>query len=294
MNDYILLTDSCVDLTQEMADQLDLHVVPLSVLVDGNSYQNYLDGRELSPQAFYSMLREHKKTSTSQVTTVAFMNAMTPILQEGKDVLLITFSSALSGTHSSAERAKKELETEYPKRKIVVIDSLCASMGQGLLCTYVSKLKREGKTIEEVSEWIQENRLNVCHLFTVGDLDHLRRGGRLSAATAFIGNLLSIKPLLHVSKEGKLVQTGKAHGRKRSLDTLVSTMITSIVHPEDQVVYISHADCYEEAVYVKEKIMKVLPIQDIHINYVGPVIGSHSGVGTLAIFFMGKDRFLRA
>ncbi|MFA6889725.1 MAG: DegV family protein, partial [Bacilli bacterium] len=278
MKEYVIITDSCVDLTQEMANQLGLHIVPLSVLCEGNSYRNYLDGRELKPTEFYQMLREHKKTSTSQVTTMEFVEAMRPFLNEDKDILIISFSSALSGTYSSALQAKKELEEEFSNQKIVVLDSLCASMGQGLLCMHVAHLKQEGKTIEEVKKWAEDNRMNVCHLFTVGDLDHLRRGGRLSAATAFIGSLLLIKPLLHVSKEGKLVQTGKTHGRIRSLDTLVSTMITSIVHPEEQIIFISHGDCLQDAEYVKDEIMKVLPVKEIHINLVGPVIGSHSGI----------------
>lgn len=292
MKEYVIVSDSCVDLTQEMADQLGLKIIPLSILVENQVYHNYLDGRELTVQAFYQMLRDHKKTSTSQVTTNEFVEGLSPILKSGINILLITFTSALSGTYSSALIAQKELQVSYPHQKIVVIDSLCASMGQGLLLTYACKMKQAGKSLEEVAKWIEDNRLNVCHLFTVDDLDHLRRGGRLSASKAFLGSLLSIKPLLHVSKEGKLVQTGKIYGRKRSLDTLVATMIASIVHPEEQLVYISHGDCIEEAKYVKDEILKVLPVKEIVINHVGPVIGSHSGIGTIAIFFMGKDRFL--
>ncbi len=292
MSNYILATDSCIDLNQTMADELGLEVIPLSVLVEDKVYFNYLDGRDILPHDFYQLIRERKKTSTSQVSTREFISFFKPFLEENKDILYIAFSSALSGTYHSAMQAQSELKKKYPNNKLIVVDSLCASMGQGLLVTYASRLKQEGKSIEEVAKWLEDNKTNVCHLFTVGDLDQLKRGGRLSATTAFIGNLLSIKPLLHVSLEGKLVQAGKVYGRKRSLDALVELMVNSIVDAEGQTVYISHGDCYEDALYVKEKIKAALPVGNIIINYVGPVIGSHSGVGTLAIFYMGKERYL--
>lgn len=292
MNDFILATDSSIDLTKEMADDLGLEVIPLSVLIEDKVYFNYLDGRDIKVEDFYQLVREHKKMSTSQVTTNEFKDFFTSFLDKGKDVIYISFSSALSGTYSGAIQTQSELVKLYPKQKLIVLDSLCASMGQGLLLTYVSRLKKAGKSIDEIAKWVEENKTNVCHLFTVGDLDQLRRGGRLSATTAFIGNLLSIKPLLHVSLEGKLVQAGKIYGRKRSLDALVNSMVNSIVAPEGQTVYISHGDCYEDALFVKEAIMKRLPVKEIIINYVGPVIGSHSGIGTIAIFYMGKERYL--
>jgi DegV family protein with EDD domain len=291
MNDYIILTDSCIDLTNEMAKQMNLMVVPLIVTVEGKDYHNYLDEREITNKDFYQLLREHKMTSTSQVNSQSFIDVMTPILESGKDILSISFSSALSGTYNGARIASEELRETFPNRKIFAIDSLCASMGQGLLVTYAARLKKAGKTIEELAQWIEENKTNFCHLFTVGDLNHLSRGGRLSSTKAFLGTILRVKPLLNVSLEGKLEQTDKARGRRSSLDMMIARMVATITNPKGQTVYISHGDCLEDAVYVKQQIMDLLPINDIIINYNGPVVGSHSGVGTLAIFYVGKDRY---
>jgi DegV family protein with EDD domain len=216
---------------------------------------------------------------------------MEPILKSGRDILSISFSSALSGTYNSARIAKEELQEKYPERKIIVIDSLSASMGQGLLVYHAAKRKQEGKSIEEVAKWVEENKLKLCHLFTVDDLNHLRRGGRLSPISAILGTILRVKPLLHVSIEGKLTVVSKSRGRHTSLDMLVQQMEKTIENPEGQTVFISHGDCLEEAEYVKEKMLAKLPIKDVVINYVGPVIGSHSGPGTIAIFYFGNDRF---
>ena len=291
MKEYIIMSDSCVDLTQEMANDLELDIVPLTLNYEGREIKNYLDEREITNKDFYQAIREHRKMFTSQPNVGEYIEHMERYLKEGKDILNIAFSSSLSGTYNSSLVAKEELEKKYPHQKIIVIDSLCASMGQGLLLTYAANLKREGKTIEEVAEWVESNKLSLCHLFTVGDLNHLPRGGRLSSAKAFLGTLLKVKPLLHVSLEGKLVQTGKTRGRKQSLDALIERMKNTIVNPKDQIVYISHGDCQEEAEYVKGKIIEQLGVKDVVINYVGPVIGCHSGIGTLAIFYLGNDRF---
>lgn len=291
MNDYIIMTDSCIDLTDEMAKNLDLHVLPLTVNIDGKEYKNYLDEREITIKDFYQHLRDHTKTSTSQINANVFTEAMTPLLEEGKDILYIGFSSALSGTYNSSLIAKEDLSSDYPNRKIITLDSLCASMGQGLLLTYAARLKKEGKSIVEVAKWVEDNKLNISHLFTVGDLNHLKRGGRLSSSKALIGTILRVKPLLNVSSEGKLVQTGKTRGRKQSLDAMVERLVATIVNPTNQLVYISHGDCLDEAVYVKNEILKQVKVKDVIVNFIGPVVGSHSGLGTLAIFYMGKDRF---
>lgn len=292
MNKYVILTDSCIDLPAKMAEEMNLTVIPLSVTVEGRNYQNFLDERDISSASFYQLLREKKSAVTSQPNPEHFIEVMEPLLKSGHDILSISFSSALSGTFNSSRIAKEELESRYPGQKIIIVDSLCASMGQGLLVAYASDLKKQGKTIEEVAEWVEKNKKNICHLFTVGDLNHLARGGRLSHSKAIIGTLLKIKPLLHVSEEGKLVQTGSTRGRHSALVKMAERMTQTIKEPEHQTIFISHGDCLTDAQTLKSLIMERIPVKDIVINYVGPVIGGHSGINTLALFYLGNDRFL--
>ncbi|MBI9010444.1 MAG: DegV family protein, partial [Tenericutes bacterium] len=189
MGEYIIITDSCVDLPDDLAKELEINILPLKVTVKGKEYSNFLDEREISSKVFYDMLREKETASTAQANPAEFVLIATPFLEKGIDVLSISFSSVLSGTYNSSIIAKKELEESFPDRKIVCIDSLCASMGQGLLLTYAGMMKKEGKSLDEVAEFVENNKLNVCHLFTVSDLGHLRRGGRLSASSYVLGNL---------------------------------------------------------------------------------------------------------
>ena len=215
---------------------------------------------------------------------------MAKYLKEGKDILSISFSSALSGTYQSAVVARNELLKEYPERKILTIDSMCASMGQGLLLTYAGKMAKAGRSLEEVATWVEDNKQSICHLFTVGDLNHLKRGGRLSAGKAFIGTLIQLKPMLHVDSKGKLVPIAKARGRRLAMNQMVDRLVQTITNPAEQLIYISHADCIEDALYVKEQILKQIDVKEVLINYIGPVIGAHSGLGTLALFYIGKER----
>jgi DegV family protein with EDD domain len=291
MNDYVILTDSCIDLSNELANELRLEVVPLSVKVEEKTYVNYLDEREISFNDFYKELRSKKKTQTSQANPEDFLNVMKPFLEKGLDILSISFSSALSGTYNSTVIAAEELRELYPNRKIITIDSLSASSGQGLLLTYAAKMKASSRTIDEVASWVEDNKLNLCHLFTVDDLNHLKRGGRLSSTTAFLGTLLSVKPILHVSNEGKLVAQSKAKGRTNSIIKMVDRMEQTIVDPNGQLIYISHGDSLDDALKLRDLIVKRIPVGEVVINYVGPVIGSHSGPGTLALFYLGNDRF---
>ncbi|NLD26918.1 MAG: DegV family protein [Acholeplasmataceae bacterium] len=290
MKDYVIVTDSCIDLPDKLAKSLALEVIPLSVWVEDRVYYNYLDEREITFQDFYKELQEKKRIQTSQLNPEAFMKNFEPLLRAGKDILSISFSSALSGTYASSLVAKEELLDKYKERKIVTIDSLCASMGQGLLLTYAAELKKEGKSLEEVASWVEENKLRVSHLFTVDDLNHLRRGGRLSTISALLGTILRVKPLLHVSKEGKLTVQDKARGRSSAINLLLERMLKTIVNPEEQIIYISHAEALSDAEYLREQIQKRLPVKEVLINYIGPVIGSHSGRGTLAVFYLGNDR----
>lgn len=287
---YRILTDSTGDLTPELVQELDLTVIPMEFTVDGKSYRNYPDGHEMSAKDFYDLLRAGKTSTTAQINSHEFTEWADPILQAGEDLLYIAFSSGLSGTCQSALLAKQELSEKYPDRKILVVDSLCASMGEGLLVYYAAKMQQEGKSIEEVYQWLQENKLHLCHWFTVDDLNHLKRGGRVSSAAALFGTMLGIKPVLHVDDAGHLIPVAKIRGRKQSLDALVAHMEETVTEPEKQVIFISHGDCLQDAQYVADKIREKWKVKDIVLNEIGPVIGTHSGPGTVALFFLGSKR----
>ena len=290
MREYVLMTDSCCDLTDEMAKQFDLTVLPLSVIQDGTEYVDYLDKRELDPAVFYDRLRKGSLGSTSAANVSAFHGAMEPILEQGKDILCICFSSALSTTYQSAVIAGQELEEAYPGSKILVIDSKCASLGQGMLVYLAAREKAKGKSMEEVADFVRQTIPHLCHWFTVDDLNHLKRGGRVSTATALVGTMLGIKPVLHVDDEGHLIPVSKVRGRKQSLDALVKKMEETAIDPQDQVIFISHGDCLEDAKYVAKQVKEKLGVKEVKINFIGPVIGAHSGPGTVALFFLGNPR----
>ena len=290
MNDYVILTDSSADLDQKLAAELGLEILPLCFLVGGKSYFDYPDGREMSPQAFYQKVRDGAMPTTNAVNVGQATEAIGPLLKAGKDVLFLAFSSGLSATYSSIKIAAEELAEQYPGRKVYVVDTLCASLGQGLLVWYAARKKQEGRTIEEVRDWVEANKLRLCHWFTVNDLMHLKRGGRVSAATALVGTMLSIKPVLHVDNEGHLINVSKARGRKASLDALAAKVGELAVDPADQTMFISHSDCLEDAQYVADQIKAKYGTQKFYFNFIGPVIGSHTGVGCVALFFMGKER----
>ena len=288
MREYVLMTDSCCDLTDEMAKQFDLTVLPLSVIQDGTEYVDYLDKRELDPAVFYDRLRKGSLGSTSAANVSAFHGAMEPILEQGKDILCISFSSALSTTYQSAVIAGQELEEAYPGSKILVIDSKCASLGQGMLVYLAAREKAKGKSMEEVADFVRRTIPHLCHWFTVDDLHHLKRGGRVSAAAAIVGTMLQMKPILHVDDEGRLIPVSKVRGRKASIKALADRMEELVEDPS--VVFISHGDCLAEAEELAEMVRERFHPQELHINYVGPVIGNHSGPGTMALFFLGKHR----
>lgn len=290
MSDYVIVTDSCCDLPAKMAEELELTVLPLAFNLKGKEYRNYLDGREMSFKDFYQHIRNGESCTTSAVNVETFASEFERILQSGKDVLCVAFSSALSNTCNAAKLAAEEVAPKYPERKVLVVDSLCASLGQGLLIYYAVQEKRSGKSIDEVADWLEKNKLHLCHWFTVEDLNHLKRGGRISAATALIGTMLNIKPVLHVDDEGRLTNVGKARGRHASLTALVDHMVETAIDPSSQVVFISHGDSQEDADFVAKEVKKRLGVKKVITNYVGPVIGTHSGVGTVALFFLGTHR----
>lgn len=287
---YVVMTDSSADLSAELVEKLGLDVIPLSVNVGEKSFMNYPDEREIGSHEFYEMLRGGANAKTSAVNVDTFVNAMSVHLKQGKDVLYLGFSSGLSSTYNAGAIAAEELRAAYPDRKILTVDTLCASLGQGLLVYLTVQKVLAGATIEEAAAFAEENRLHLCHWFTVDDLFFLKRGGRVSAATALVGSALGIKPVLHVDNEGHLINVSKARGRKNSILALVDRMEKSAIDPAKQTIFISHGDCLADAEFLADELRKRFGISDITINFVGPVIGAHSGPGTLALFFLGEER----
>ena len=290
MSEFVLMTDSSADLSQEMVQELGVTVLPLSFTIQGKVYRNYPDNREMDLPLFYDMLRAGELATTSAVNVAEYTQAVEPILQEKKDVLILAFSSGLSSTYQASVLAAEELREKYPDRKIYTVDTLCASLGQGLLVYLAVQEQRKGRSIEEVRDWAESTKLHLCHQFTVDDLHFLKRGGRISATTAVVGSMLQIKPVLHVDNEGHLINIGKARGRQASLKALVDKMEKTVTEEGKKTVFISHGDCRKDAVTVADMVRERFGTQDIRINYVGPVIGAHSGPGTLALFYLGTER----
>lgn len=289
-NNYVIITDSTTDMTAEMVKELGVRVIPLGYNVAGRSCKDDPLGPTMSCPQFYDLLREGEQSVTSQINSAEFCDEIEKQTSLGRDVLIISFSSALSGTYQSACIAVEEMKAKYPERTIIAVDSLSASLGEGLLVWYAAKKMLAGDSINEVADWVTENRRRLCHLFTVDDLKHLKRGGRVSGAAALIGSMLGIKPLLHVDYNGRLIPTGKIRGRRQSLDALVDRMESAFDPTVRQTVFISHGDALEDAKYVAKKIRERFSVDDIVIGFIGPVIGSHSGPGTVAVFFLGDDR----
>ena len=287
---FAIVTDSSCNLPNSVIDQYDLHIVSLEFLVEGKPYRSYVKGEENDLKRFYTMMRNKDNITTSAATAQAWIDVIEPLLKEGQDVLTIAFSSALSITAQEAAKACQTLQQQYPERKVLCVDSLCASLGEGLLVTYACLSREAGNDITRTWEWLEDNKLRLCHWFTVDDLFFLKRGGRVSAATAVLGTMLGIKPVLHVDNQGRLINVAKARGRKSSLDALVDRMAQSAINPEKQTVYISHGDCEEDAQYVAQQCRERLHVKDVLIHYIDPVIGAHSGPGTVALFFFGEQR----
>ena len=285
--DFQIITDSCCDFPTPMYGQLGLTFVPLTVEFRGNTFD---DKNDDTLKDMYQGLRAGEVAKTSAVNPSRWSQAMEKALAAGKDVLVLAFSSGLSTTYQSAVIAAEELKDEYPDRKIQVIDTLCASMGQGLLVWYACKKRDEGLSLDEVAQWVLENRLHLCHWFTVDDLMYLKRGGRISAATALVGTMLQIKPLLHVDDEGHLINMTKTRGRKAAIDAMVKKAQELGAGYDNSTMFISHGDCLSDAEYLSRQLKEKCGVKDVVISYVGAVIGSHSGPGPLALFFLGSHR----
>ena len=290
MADYIISTTSTADLPKEYVQKNDVVVLPYSFIIGETEYLDDF-GASMPIKTFYNKVRDGALPTTSMVNQNIYRDFFTPLLEQGKDVLFLEFSSGLSGSYQNAEAVIQELNAKYPN-KIYFCDTLCASLGQGLLVDYIVKMRRDGKSIEEAHTWAEEHKRNMIHWFTVDDLNHLRRGGRVSAVSAFLGTMLNIKPVLDVDDAGHLIPIEKVRGRKKALKMLVKMMKSDIENPDGQTVFISHGDAPEDAQYVEKKVREAFPtITDIMIHTIGPVIGAHSGPGTVALFYFGKKRY---
>ncbi|MGN8777503.1 DegV family protein [Blautia sp. HCP3S3_C12] len=289
MSEYVITTDNNSDLPEKYFKDHGVGCMYLSYSMDGKNYthENFLPEHE-----FYEAMRNGSMPTTAQVNPENAKTLLEPYLKEGKDILHIAFSSGLSGTYNSSRIAAEELMEEYPDRKIIVVDSLSASLGQGLLVWLAQQKKELGQTLEDVADWVEKNKLKMVHLFTVDDLNHLYRGGRVSRTTAIVGSMLNIKPVLHVDNEGKLTAIGKVRGRKKALQELVKLMDEKIgsFGADCDTIFISHGDCEQDAQYVAAKVKEKYNIKNIIINQVGATIGAHSGPGTMALFFVGDVR----
>ena len=291
MREYIIMTDSCADLSAAEVQELGIVVVPLHYELDGVNYTNYPDHSELEPAEFFARVSAGAVCKTAAVSVGAFVDEMTPILQEGKDILYIAFSGALSTTYQSACIAADDLRAEFPEAKIEVIDSLSASRGQGRLVMEAVAEKNQGKDLTEVAQFVRDSIPHNIHWFTVADLNQLKRGGRISAATALVGTMMNIKPVLRVSDEGRLESVSKSRGIKAALTELVNQMEKTGTAPlADQKVLICHANCHDNVEFVSKLLRERFGVTDIRAEFIGPVIGSHTGMGTLGLFFRGEHR----
>ncbi len=289
MRKFDIVVDSACDMPTAYFKERSVECVPLGFTMNNINYEGE-NGEKISEKEFYQKLREGAMPTTYQVTAEMAKSHIEKSLKADRDVLVIAFSSALSGTAGSFVVAARELSKKYPKRKIQVVDSLCASMGEGLLLDYVVKSADEGKELQEVATYAEELKGKICHHFTVDNLFHLKRGGRVSATTAVIGSILKIKPIMHVDDNGKLTAVGKAMGRKKSLHCLVERVLSCMDLTEDDPIFISHGDCIEEVEEVKAAILARRGNTCFFVHYIGAVIGAHAGAGTIAIFHKGKCR----
>ncbi|MDD6035269.1 MAG: DegV family protein [Lachnospiraceae bacterium] len=287
MMKYIISTDSTADLPDSYIKE---HGIVIQFLSYAFGDEVYGAGNQMEPHAFYERMRSGEMPTTNACIPNEVQHSFETYLAEGYDILHISFSSGLSASYNNARIAANELMEQYPERKILLIDSLCASLGQGLLVHYAVTMKENGKTMEEVAEWLEQNKLHLCHQFTVDDLYHLHRGGRVSKATAILGTLINVKPVLHVDDEGHLTSVCNVRGRKKSLIKLVDNMEAQIEGFQNDIIFISHGDCLEDAEFVAALVRERFGIENIMINYVSPTIGSHSGPGTVALFHLGRNR----
>ncbi|MCH5164269.1 MAG: DegV family protein [Clostridiales bacterium] len=284
---FVIITDSACDLPDSYYTEHDIDCVPLGFIMDGVTYGGE-EGENLDVKEFYARLRGGAMPKTFQITAEQAKKHIAPHIAAGKDVLVVSFSSGLSGTYNSYISAAKEIPSTGAR--VAVVDSRCASMGQGLFVDYIVRYADTGATLNETIAYAEDLKGHICHYFTVDNLFHLKRGGRVSAATAIVGTMLKIKPVLHVDENGHLIAIGKAMGRKKSISALVEHMKALKTMGEDDPIFISHGDCMEDVEYLLELINPIIGNRRVVINEIGSVIGTHSGAGTVALFFKGQHR----
>ena len=287
---YEIITDSSSNLSKSMIKEIGVRILPLSFFIGNEEYKGYREDEEFDYASFYEKLRSKENVKTSLVNTDMFIDEFEKVLEDGKDVLAILMSSGISGTYQAAKIAADTVRERFPDRQVIVIDSLSASIGHGLLVYYAAKLREAGRTVEEAADWVYKNRLKMVHQFTVDDLFFLKRGGQLSGGVAIIGTILQVKPVMHVDNEGRLIVQDKVNGRKKSLNAMFEIFKKNVKDPQNQVIAICHGDCLKDAEYLADKIRTETEVKDIIINFCDPVIGAHSGPGTLALFYMGEAR----
>lgn len=287
MRDYVITVNSTVDLPKEWLEERHVPVIPLKYTIDG---ETYTDMEGLSAKEFFDKLREGKMSTTSQVNPEEAASMLEPFLKEGKDILHLGFSSGLSGTLNSMKIAGEMLQEKYPEAKVIVIDTLCACLGEALLLYKALQQKEKGMNIDELAQWVEDNKLHICHNVTVDDLHHLQRGGRISKTTAVLGTLVQIKPIIHMDDNGKLQVIGKERGRKRSLNKIVDMAVEQSKGWDNDIIMITHGDCIKDAEYVAKLVREKMGIDNILINNIGTVIGSHTGPGVVAVFCIGNKR----
>ncbi len=289
MTNFKIITDSTTDLPNDLANELGLEVLPLKFYLEEKEYKNYLDNRELDPKVFYDKVVNGAMPTTSQVNAEEFLEKAIPYLEKEVDLLFLIFSSGLSGTYNSARIAVDELKEKYPNRKIMLIDTRSASLGEGYLVYLAALEQQKGKSIEEVYDFVVNTKPHLCHWFTVDDIKHLKRGGRISAVSSFVATTLNIKPVMNMDDDGKLIPRTKVIGRKKAIKALVDKMAER-AYPGPQTIFIGHGNDLDAANYLVELIKERFEVEKVVINTIGPVIGAHTGQGVLALFFLGKTR----
>ncbi len=289
---FEIITDSASNLTDDLLEQNNIQMISYSCLIDENEYLCHETGRDhvQTGKHFYDLLRKGSNITTSLINKTRITEFFEPILQKGKDILFTSISSGISGTFQEAKHAVQELLKKYPERQCYAVDSLAASFGEGLMVLKLAELRKKGFSIQEARDWLEQSKLKMRQVFTVGELHFLRRGGRLSGAAAFVGSLLNIKPLLKGNEEGQIVLNGKTRGMKKALDSLAKDLQEHIVSPETQTIAIAHCDCESDATYLADKIRSLVNVKDIIIRYYDLCTGAHVGPGTVALFYMGDHR----
>ena len=288
MKDYKIITDSCSDMPKDLREKYDVDYVKMNIVVDGKELPASLDWDIYSPKELYDFMRDGKKITTTQVPNEEFEEVFGKYLKEGKDVLYLGCSSALSGSVNAGQVIARELEEKYGGR-IICIDCLNSCYAEGSMAIKAAQLKAEGKSIEETANWIEENKLKFNQAATVESLDYLKRAGRVKATAAFFGNIFGVKPIIISDAHGNNYAIKKVKGRKGSIAELVAMAKETITDPENQTLYVCHADCMDDALAFKEALVKEIPCKDVYIGYIGPIIGASTGPGTIAVYYFGKE-----